>query len=674
MQTRHGTVSGTRVGMEDTRAKLEQNKTSIRPHKVCPNCGEDVAPEGSRGAFCSVCRFPLAVLKDIYRLDAVIAEGGFGVVYLATASNRDKPCVIKIIKPEVFKLEGMERRFHREVRITQKLSRQSPHIIQILDHGSDNYLGHYYVMEHLHGMHLGKLLRENRLTAQHERFHVFRQLCEALMVSHSNGVIHRDLKPENVFVLYANGDPHFVKLLDFGIAKPMDATTRASLTQGVLGTPFYMPPEQFTNQGVDHRSDIYSLGVMLYEILSGTLPFGEGNMSVMMFRHMMEDPTPIQTHRPDLPDGLSHAVMKAMAKKSKQRFQTVREFWDALAPYAAEEGEVLSPSVENLPYQTTMLPQTPSPAPFDALQPEGLANLPNTGPHQGFTPETRDRSAPSLSPTSSSEVPWPKKPETEFYLRPPDATSHSQRNVILLITVLFLLLGAAGGVIWKLMSSPQGYRLVHVEKPLKRTSNSSVAANQGQAKLAARDNSNASNAPQTFDAGSPKLAPVKDPDDDDDDEDDDDETAVPSRRRNIRKVRRRKRVKRTRRRRRVARGQTRRSPPRRKAPETKRPQPLHPCGKVAPGFRWVTARLYKPRGLRARVELSNCRGCRSVRRGGKYCLKLPTQRTVSIRVSAQGQIACRHKVSPTHSKIGWKLQEAAEDSLIDENYNCATKR
>ena len=653
----------------------------IAAHRVCPNCGETVAPESHRGAFCSICRFPLAVLKNTYRLDSVIAEGGFGVVYLAT-TNTDEQCVVKIVKPEVFNLEGMERRFHREVRITQELSQLSPHIIQVFDHDSDKYLGHYYVMEYLQGMHLGKLLRKQRLNSLTDTFHVFRQLCEALIVSHSNGVIHRDLKPENVFVLYAHGDPLFVKLLDFGIAKPMDATTRASLTQGVLGTPFYMPPEQFMNEAVDARSDIYSLGVMLYEMLSGKLPFGEGNMSVLMFRHMAEDPTPLQELRPDLSPLLCHAVMKAMAKKPIQRHQTVLEFWEALESFAASEGEAISPEVQELAFQTTLLPNTPTPEPVPKL-PVSDPNDPllsNRGRrHSPIKGTVRLDAPPRLSPPMGERMPHS---EMERPLRrPTPAPQNSSKNTFTFLILLFVgLLFGSGGVAWYYRSllqkandkqaSQYFAKLKQRNNPVRNAAPRSKQGNKNSTKNKPKQPEPRPVLPQA--TKSPSKSDTTDDDDDSDDDDEDSDDTKPSPRRTHRKRRRRirRRIRRRRRRKRL-----RRKPTVRKATPAKKVEPKvkakpHRCGTLPDKFRWVEGKLIKPRGFKASFEFGGCSGCSSKRKFGGYCLKVPKGKTISLRVSAQGHVACTHRLHSKVKRLRWSLVEATADSLIDENYRC----
>ena len=251
----------------------------------CPQCGVDLekTKEALRDiaelSFCLECHFPVMLVAGKYRLRKMLAQGGFGKVYKArhVHLDREPDRVIKILDHDVFQIKGMESRFRREVQVTGALSQLNEHIVRIYDDfGEIPKLGYFYVMEYLQGQPLTSLMANTKkLPSLRLCFHVFGQICDALEAAHNEGIIHRDIKPDNIFLVERKGDPYFVKVLDFGIAKPMDreALQSTQMTQGTLGTPPYMSPEQCHDDGLDHRSDIYALGITFYEMLVGHTPF-----------------------------------------------------------------------------------------------------------------------------------------------------------------------------------------------------------------------------------------------------------------------------------------------------------------------------------------------------------------------------------------------------------------
>jgi serine/threonine protein kinase len=169
------------------------------------------------------------------------------------------------------------------------------------------------------------------------------QVCQALAAAHAKGIVHRDLKPENIYLITRKGDPDFVKVLDFGISKMKEAAE--SLTSGLtktgmaLGTPYYMAPEQAQGlRDVDHRTDVYALGVILFESLTGSLPYDADTYPLLMVKIMTEAPPLLRSFRPDLPAELEHVVLRAIAKSREERFQTVEELSAALQPFRNLDG------------------------------------------------------------------------------------------------------------------------------------------------------------------------------------------------------------------------------------------------------------------------------------------------------------------------------------------------
>ncbi len=310
----------------------------------CPSCQMNLEKIQSVVAeeeltFCPRCQFPLLLIAGKYRLQRILKRGGCGIVYLARHIHLDQDAerVIKVIRPEIFNIQGMEKRFRREVQITSALSQRNEHIVRIYDDfGELPELGHFYVMEYLQGEPLTQLLKREKRPSLPLTLHLFLQLCETMLFAHETGVVHRDLKPDNLMLVPRKNDPYFLKILDFGIAKPTtnDEFEVTQVTQGSLGTPMYMSPEQCINQPTDARTDIYSMGILLYEMLAGHPPFmppqgavSEHTMFVSVLESQITKPPPSLTERfPErVHPRLEQIVFKALQKKPAARYQSVEE-------------------------------------------------------------------------------------------------------------------------------------------------------------------------------------------------------------------------------------------------------------------------------------------------------------------------------------------------------------
>lgn len=240
--------------------------------------------------------------------------------------------VIKVLKPALFAKEGAKERFHREVQLTANLSEHNYHIVRIYDDfGEEPQLGPYYVMEYLRGESLGERLEEMSPLPLPMVHHIFGQLCDAMGAAHRANIVHRDLKPENIFLTQRDKDDSFVKILDFGLARPNNP--EGNVTQGIFGTPAYMSPEQCQGNPVDGRTDIYSMAIILYEMLTGELPYvvPRNETMTLLVAHISQTPIPLLNHRPDLPSSLNSALLRALSKPPEERFATAEEFWDALS-------------------------------------------------------------------------------------------------------------------------------------------------------------------------------------------------------------------------------------------------------------------------------------------------------------------------------------------------------
>jgi serine/threonine protein kinase/uncharacterized tellurite resistance protein B-like protein len=268
------------------------------------------------------------VLADRYRVSQRIGDGGMGSVYLAEHTTLRKQVALKILKPELNVDASLVERFFREARATAAI--QHEHVVDILDFGQTPEYA-FFVMEALSGCELSDLLGRGRRLSWSRSRNIILQVVSALGAAHQAGIVHRDMKPGNVFLIRRNETPDFVKVLDFGIAKINDGV---QLTQAgmVFGTAAYMSPEQATGGEVDGRADIYAVGCMLFEMLTGRLPFPGDNFMKVLSQHIRELPPKLRDVVPELeiPPGVEELVAKTLAKFPQDRFATTAELEQAL--------------------------------------------------------------------------------------------------------------------------------------------------------------------------------------------------------------------------------------------------------------------------------------------------------------------------------------------------------
>ena len=273
------------------------------------------------------------LLLDRYRLLRKLGVGGMGTVYEAEHVTIKKRCAIKILNPEYAHRGELVERFLQEARAASMIAHEN--VVEITDFGATPTGSVFFVMEMLVGEDLAETIKRDGPLPWSRSAAITLQICRALQAAHDKGIIHRDMKPENCFRIERSGNPDFIKVLDFGIAKVTGEDTgaaRLTSTGMIFGTPTYMSPEQAQGMRVDHRADIYAVGVILYELCTGKVPFYADNFMGILTKHMFEEPPAPSVVAPqaDISPEIEAVILKAMQKDRDLRFQTLRELSDAI--------------------------------------------------------------------------------------------------------------------------------------------------------------------------------------------------------------------------------------------------------------------------------------------------------------------------------------------------------
>jgi eukaryotic-like serine/threonine-protein kinase len=335
--------------IEDRLDRMLENLRSFYPYcrdcelflgeeaRFCSDCGLLLALPGSYGHQTDYQdRFPKLlptqeliepdpligrVLDGKYEITRRLGEGGMSVVYVARRVHIGDEVAVKILLREFVKEDGALERFRREARAAAML--RHPNVVTIYDFGesTDREMPAFIVMELVKGIPLRDLLRSERRLAAKRAVRLIREVCAGVGAAHRQGVVHRDLKPENIMVIAPDHDDEFesVRVVDFGLAKLLDIANAAVTQTGtVLGTPYYMSPEQCRGETLDARSDVYSLGAMLYEMLAGQRPFTAENISGIITKHLYGAPPPLPSSI-SVPRNVTAAIMRALAKEPRDR-------------------------------------------------------------------------------------------------------------------------------------------------------------------------------------------------------------------------------------------------------------------------------------------------------------------------------------------------------------------
>lgn len=373
------------------------------------------------------------VLADRYRVLDLIGKGGMGKVYLAEHVALGKRVAVKVLNPAYTHRPDQVKRFLREAQAASTIGHEN--VIDITDFGEMANGSVFFAMEHLQGDDLGKLLKKQGMLTWPRARRILLQICRALQAAHAHGIIHRDMKPENCFIIHRNGMRDFVKVLDFGIAKFLEENRQVShtLTQAgaLIGTPEYMAPEQVQGEAADVRMDIYAIGCIMYQLLTGQLPFSDKTMFGVLSQQVNVKPVAPRQLAPDadIPPEVEVIILKAMEKERAKRFQSMAELIEALVAAPRGTGDQRGATTSNL--------EAAAVAARMAAAMNAASGVASTAPFSTSpTPTPQDMSFPGMSHSgsvaagSSPSAMWPEG----------GGTSPTMMKVVIALVAVVLLL------------------------------------------------------------------------------------------------------------------------------------------------------------------------------------------------------------------------------------------
>jgi len=402
--------------------------------RFCPACGKATVPtETAAGPMPGAPDLVGRVIAGRYRIDKKLGEGGMGAVYRGEQMSLRRAVAVKLLKPELGANEMILRRFNAEAHLVAQLSH--PNIVGIYDFGQDVDGSLFIAMEYIDGRSLREAIQKEGPFSPARTLTIAAQVAASLVEAHARSIIHRDLKPDNVMLQERGKQRDIVRVLDFGIAKLRDDSrgTHAQMTQAgdMLGTPQYMSPEQIRGEPIDGRADIYSLGCMIYEMVTGRMAYEAPTIMAMLSKHLLEQAVPPSQRRPDLaiPAAIDQLVMRAMAKDPAARPPTMEAF-----------AETIGAILQTLPAESNrsgMLPQGVPMAPAVTPPPPGA--FASSTP--AVTPAQAGPYVPTPAPPFAPPLPLPPP-------RIPSPFGAKKRSPVLVVLAVLAVGGGAG--VWKL--------------------------------------------------------------------------------------------------------------------------------------------------------------------------------------------------------------------------------
>jgi eukaryotic-like serine/threonine-protein kinase len=393
-----------------------------------------------------------------YRILAKIGTGGMGAVYLAEHPLIGKKVALKVIHRELAGNRDVVQRFFQEARAVNKIGNE--HIVEIHDFGVTPEGDHFYIMEYLQGTTLAATLSQDKVLDVMRALHIAAQIAKALAAAHAAGIIHRDLKPDNIMLMNRLGDPDFVKVLDFGLAKMFAEHGSAVKTAAgvLLGTPQYMSPEACeSKRDIDHRTDVYALGVLLFQMMTGVLPFDGESMGEVLIKQVTMLPPAPRGINPAIPPSVEQIILRCLAKPPDLRFPTMIGLRDALLDPEAylRASPPIAPARGVTPgdAQTVMMAGQGPAAAQQKTRLAASAPLPIPAPapsHHHIAPTIVADPSRRGVPTGAVVIPGLAQPiepqnNTMRIATPLGHSSRPQRNVWPIVLALGLILGLGGG-------------------------------------------------------------------------------------------------------------------------------------------------------------------------------------------------------------------------------------
>jgi len=432
------------------------------------------------------------VLADKYRIEERISAGGMGAVYRATHVLMDKKVAVKVLHPALASDDQIVQRFTREARAASRISH--PHALSVTDFGEAADGVVFLVMEYLGGRTLKEVLRADGPFPLGRTVEIFRQIAGALDAAHAEGVVHRDLKSDNIMLEEVGGHHDWAKVLDFGIAKiqePLGQDPALTAPNLVIGTPQYMSPEQCSqSSNIDKRSDIYSLGIILYEMLTGSVPFTGESPTAIMMQQLQDVPPSVLELQPALPASVDAIIKRALAKSPDERFDSAGEFAEALTQAAGDADSFAAATIAVAAADANPLSSTTAPNNADVHSVADLNNVAGEQTVVAAASATTPMTMPLPIQTQSLEVePQRREVEMELSIAPPASGSNPWRVIIpaalAVISVIGLVYAFSGNSTPNATDNPAALRADPNSQPAQSVT--PAATGESERNLPARD-------------------------------------------------------------------------------------------------------------------------------------------------------------------------------------------